>query len=176
MPMLPRIVTRFAAARRGGPAVEFAISGTLLFGFIMGIINLGLLGLSVGALTRGVEATGRWAAIQAAASYASSGSTVTEPCFSRVTSAFNGFVSPPLPALGTPTSNTITSNGLTLTINWTTTGVGKAPGVYLTLTGTYAWQPLGFHLFGSGFNVNITTAATVLGSSTSGTTMSTTCN
>jgi hypothetical protein len=171
----------FAASRQAGAAIEFAFSGLALFGFILGILNLGLLGFSLGALTHGVQATGRWAATQASASYANNGSTITLPCLGRVVTAFNGYADPPLTPLSQPSASASTGHqttgNLTLTATWAnSTAAGSAPGVYLTLTATYFWLPLGFAAFGHGFPVSLTTAATVMGSSLTSATVATTCN
>ena len=175
------IARRLIAARQAGAAVEFAISGLALFAFILGILNLGLLGFSLGALDRGVQATGRWAATQASSSYATSGGTITLPCLGRVVTAFNTYADPPLAPLGQPASITSssgsqTTGNLKLTATWTNSGPGTSPGEYLTLTATYSWLPLGFAAFGHGFPVSLTTAATVMGSSLSSASVSATCN
>jgi Flp pilus assembly protein TadG len=175
---LLRLLRRLAAERRGGPAVEFAISGTVLFGFMLGIIDLGLLGMDLGALTRAVQATGRWAAVQASASYGS-GTTITEPCASSTATAFNGFATPALPALPTTATTsptgTINNSNVTLTTTWTNTAAGQAPGVYVTVTGKYKFVPGNFNAFGTGFSISITTAATVLNSAAAGVTVGAGC-
>ncbi len=161
--------------------MEFALCGLAFFAFILGIVNLGVLGFSLGALTRGVQATGRWAATQASSSYANSGSTITLPCLGRVVTAFNGYADPPLPALPQPTGTSASTGSqiagpMKLTATWATAGAGSAPGVYLTLTATYSWAPFGFAAFGHGFPVSITTAATVMGSAQPSVTVAPACD
>jgi Flp pilus assembly protein TadG len=53
--------------------VEFAICGFALFEFIFGIVNLGLLGMSLSALARGVQSAARAAAVYTSAQYANEG-------------------------------------------------------------------------------------------------------
>lgn len=178
--MLRHALRSIAGCRRGSAAVEFALCGTAFLGFILGIINLGLLGLDLGALAHGVQTTGRWAAVNATASYASSGSAITEPCLGSVVTAFNGFSAPVLPSIAQPSSSSTISGtagagNLSLTASWSSSA-GSAPGVYLTLTGTYTWHPLGFAKFGGGIPLTITTAATVIGSSLSGVTVGSSCS
>jgi|GEM_PF-6768547 hypothetical protein len=154
--------------------------GMALIGFIMIIFNAGMLGFQLGALAHAVQMTGRWATVKATASYANSGSKITEPCLGSVVTTFNSFADPPLSALAQPGSSstisgTTTTGNLTLTASWSGSAA-SAPGVYLTLTGTYNWQPLGFAAFGSGFPLKITTAATVMGSSLSGVSVNPSCS
>jgi hypothetical protein len=148
---------------QAGPAIEFAMSGLALFAFLLGILNLGLLGFSLGALARGVQAAARTSAVQATASYVNTG-TMTCPANTVVAGYFTTYSSPALPAAGT---NAGTSNPYINAV-WTNnnagTGVNQPPGVYLTLTGTYVWRPVGFN-FGPGLTMKITTVATVPGSS-----------
>ena len=160
-----RIITRFRAARRASAAVEFALSGLALFAFIMAILNFGLLGFSLGTLAHSVQATARKAAMYASNQYATTG-TMTCPTSTMITTFFNGYAQPPLPTAGTATGN----NPL-ITATWTnnSSGAGGASewnGVYLTLTVKYLWSPIGFNMFAKGIPLSITTAATVMGSST----------
>jgi hypothetical protein len=173
-----RTLRHLGKVRRAGAAVEFALCGMAFFGFIMAIVNLGLLGFSLGALARSVQATGRWAAVTASSSY--TGSQITLPCLSSDVTAFNRFADPALPALA-QTSGTASSTGsqttgnLTLSATWTGTA-GASPGEFVQLTGTYKWVPLGFAPFGAGFPLRITTAATVMGSSLPSVTVSASCS
>ena len=51
-----------------------------------------------------------------------------------------------------------------------------APGLYLLLTGTYKWQPLGFSAFGAiSIPMRISRAATVVGSTSSDASVSSSC-
>jgi hypothetical protein len=174
-------IGRFCADRAGGPAIEFAICGTALAAFLIAVLNLALLGLVLGALEHGVQMAGRWDAIQASASYASSTNTVTAPCLGRVVTAFNAYASPPLPSIAQPSGSSATgtasSNPLSIKVTWYPGGAGGSPGAYLTLLGTYNWSPFGFANFPAiSLPLKITTAMTVLGSSQSGVTVSAACS
>lgn len=167
---LPKFCRR---ARGGGAAIEFALAGLALFFFMLVIINLGLLGFSLAAVARGVQSAARAAAVQAASSNVQNGSFVC-PTSTQISGYFNSFVSPPLPAAGTIAGS---SNPL-LTVAWTNnaagSGVNEPPGVYLTLTATYHWTPVGLN-FGSPIALKIATVATVLGSTASGVTIGASC-
>jgi len=154
-----KIFRSFSKTKRGNVAVEFALSGLALFAFLMAILNLGLLGFSIGALVHGVQAAARKAGLDASASYATStNNTMTCDSSSIIQGYFDSYADPPLPASGT---NPV------VTANWTNnTGstTGNPPGVFLTLSATYKWVPFGFALFGKGFTIGITTVAVVDGS------------
>jgi Flp pilus assembly protein TadG len=162
---------RLAKNRDAGTATEFAICGLAYFAFMLGIVNLGMAGISLGALSRGVQQAGRMAAVQAASNYAASSPGVfTCPAPAVVATYFNNAVNPPLPSAGT---NASTSNPYINAV-WTdndssTAGASNAatepPGVYVTLTASYRWKPIGFNVFGNGLVLKITTVATVPGSS-----------
>jgi Flp pilus assembly protein TadG len=142
--------------------VEFAICGFALFVFIFGIVNLGLLGMSLSALARGVQSAARAAAVYTSAQYANEG-VFTCPSDGTIVSDFNNAASPALPAAG----DTNGSNPR-LTITWTNNGTssnaGDPPGLYLTLTGTYRWSPIGFNGVFPSIPLSITTVTTVMGS------------
>jgi Flp pilus assembly protein TadG len=153
---------RLGRSTRAAAAVEFALTGLALLGFILAILNLGMFGFSLGALVRGVQSAARAAAVEASASYASNG-TLTCPAPSTVVSLFNTYADPPLPvATGTTGNPAVTSA-------WTDNSTGavttEPQGVYLTLTAKYKFVPIGFSAFGTGVTLSITTVATVLGSS-----------
>jgi Flp pilus assembly protein TadG len=153
---------RIIACRKAGAAVEFAIVGVAFFAFIMAILNLGLVGFSLGAVARGTQAAGRAAAVKAAANYASTG-TFTCPAPAAIAGYFNNAVSPPLPVSGTSS----TASNPYINAVWTNNNAaaaGEPPGVYLTLITTYNWHPVGFN-FGSGITLKIATVATAPGSS-----------
>lgn len=170
---------RIFAAERAGAAVEFAVCSFGVFAFILAILNLGLLGFQFGALVHAVQQTGRWAAVQATASVVSSQAAITEPCLARTVSQFNALADPPLVAMAQPSgasaSGTQISGNETLTVSWTGTA-GSANGIYETLTGTLRWQPVGFSSFGQGFPLQISTAASVAGSTISGVTVNASCS
>ncbi len=147
----------FARARRAAAAVEFAITSVALFTFLMGIINLGDLGLVLGALQHGVQGAARQAAVVAAGDLASGTAC---PANGDIQSYFNAFATPPLaansavPSFGGGGSPWV-SNDATL------------PGSYVVLTETYNWVPIGFSPFGTGFSFSLTAAGFVMGSSAS---------
>ena len=146
----------FARARRAAAAVEFAITSLALFTFLMGIINLGDLGLVLGALQHGVQGAARQAAVTAAGDLASGAAC---PTSANIQSYFSAFAVPPLTA-GTAVpsygaGSPWVSNDTTL------------PGSYVVLTETYNWVPIGFSPFGTGFNLSLTAAGFVMGSSAS---------
>jgi Flp pilus assembly protein TadG len=152
----------FARARQAAAAVEFAICGLALLLFIFGIVNLGLLGLSLSALARGVQSAARAAAVDSSARYANAGA-FTCPSNSTIVTDFNNAADPALPGAGD-------ANGSNprLTITWTNNGTssdaGDPPGLYLTLTGTYRWSPIGFNGLFPSIPLSITTVTTVMGS------------
>lgn len=152
----------FARARRAAAAVEFAICGLALLLFIFGILNLGLLGLSLSALARGVQSAARAAAVYTSAQYANTGA-FTCPSPGTIVTDFNHAVSPALPSAGTVNG----SNPL-VTVTWTNNGTngeaGDPPGLYLTLTGSYRWSPIGFNGLFPSIPLSITTVTTVMGS------------
>jgi hypothetical protein len=163
---LGALACQLAATRRAGAATEFALCGLGLFAFIMAVVNMGLLGLSLGALQRGVQASARQAAVNAAASYAASSSaTFTCPSTATINNYFNGFANPPLPPVGS-------SNGPTLAISWVNNSsdstATEPPGVYITLTATYNWVPLGFGELGPSISLKLSTLAEVTGTTVSG--------
>jgi Flp pilus assembly protein TadG len=159
-PRWQRLAAGLARQRRAGAAVEFALVGTALVAFLLAIVNLGMLGFSVGALVRGVQSAARAAAVQTAATYAAT-EAITCPSESAIVGYFNEYADPPLPpatgATGNPAVNA----------SWSDNGgdavTTEPPGVYLTLTATYKWVPIGFAPFGAGINLSITTVATVTG-------------
>jgi len=180
LPPVRHLWQRFHADQNAGPAVEFAFCGVALLAFLIGLLNLALLGLDLGALAHGVQMSGRWASLQTTSSYAASPTTITEPCLGSVATAFNNYASSVLPVLtqpGTAAANGSTTTGhLTLATSWTGTP-GAAPGVYLTVTGTYVWSPFGFASFPAiSIPLKITTASTVIGSSQTGVTVNGTCS
>jgi len=155
------IASGFGRQRRAVAAVEFALVGMALVMFLMIIVNVGMLGLTLGALVHGVQSAARAAAVQTADNYATNGS-ISCPTQSAIIGYFNQYADPPLPPATGATSNP----GVTAT--WSDNGndtvTTEPPGVYLTLTATDKWVPIGFAAFGTGINLSITTVATVTGS------------
>jgi Flp pilus assembly protein TadG len=158
---------RFGAARRGSASVEFAMSGIALFAFLMGIINLGDLGLTLGVLQRGVETAARQAAVTAASNLSASPATSC-PTAANVVTYFTNAESPPLSMANVTLSS---ANGALPSNNaWTNNASppGSAtslPGSYIVLTAKYAWKPLGFAALGPSINLSLTSIAFVMGTS-----------
>lgn len=171
--MIAPRVKLFWHAKRAVAAVEFALSGIAIVAFMMAIINLGLLGFSLGTMERATEATARAAAMYASNQYASTG-TMTCPTSDFIVSDFNKYGQPPLPAAGTASG----SNPL-ITAVWTDNSDGSNSadwhGVYLTLTVKYNWSPIGFVPFVKTIPLSITTASTVMGSFDIPTVVASTC-
>jgi hypothetical protein len=153
---------RFAQARQAAAAVEFAICGLALILFIFGIVNLGLLGMSVSALARGVQSAARAAAVNTSAQFANAGA-FTCPSAGSIVTDFNNAAGPGLPSAGDASGS-----NPRLTITWTDNGTssieGDPPGLYLTLTASYQWSPIGFSGLFPSIPLSITTVATVMGS------------
>jgi hypothetical protein len=139
-------------------AVEFALSGVALMLFIFGIVNLGMLGFSISALNHAVQQAARTAAVQAAANYVSTG-TYTCPSASTIGGYFDKYAEPPF------TSSQATNTPMKLSAIWTNNGASSTglQDLYLTLTVTYNWRPIGIPIFPNGIALKATTVATVLG-------------
>jgi hypothetical protein len=178
VPSIQALAQRFASANRASATVEFALSSLALFTFLMVIINLGDLGLTLGALQHGLQGGARAAAVAAAANLSGNtneGETYCPLC-QEVRTDFNNFASPPLPASNsgnnaTPQLYYTTGGTLTAFSNGTSPWVysGSSPqGSYLALTVKYKWVPLGFAALGTGINLSLTTVVYVMGT-TSGT-------
>jgi len=151
-----------ALARRAGAAVEFALCAFALVAFILAILNLGLLGFELGALAHGVQTSARHAGVDAAATYANTG-TMTCDSTSTIRGYFNNVAAPPLEA----SSGSSTDGSPVLTASWTNNaGSGAAsepPGIYLNLAVSYKWQAIGFP-FGPGITLKIATVILAPGS------------
>lgn len=157
------IAQRFSTARRAVASIEFALSGLALFVFTIAIINLGDLGLTLGALEHGLQAAARELAIQTTAALATNGSA-TCPTSSEIQTYFNNVAAPPLPAA---TSST-TAGSPIITATWVDnvldSTAGAPPTLYLNLKVAYKWNPIGLpDLFGKGINLALTTVTTVIG-------------
>jgi Flp pilus assembly protein TadG len=155
--MSVKFLRGFSTDRRGAALLEFAINGIALFAFFMAIINVGLLGMSFGALERGVEGTARMAAANAAANYVSSNYTaLTCPTAATVQGYFKAFAVPAL------------SDNATVKASWTNNGTGTnttdPAAVYVTVTATYTWRPLGFPYGTLNIPLSLNTIAVVTGS------------
>jgi hypothetical protein len=152
-----------AITQRAGAAIEFALSGLALLIFLMAIINLGDLGLTLGALEHGIQASARETAIQTTANLATNG-TVTCPTDDNIRTYFNNFAAPPLPAAtGSPTDGSpIVTAAWVDNVLGTTAGV--PPTLYLNLNVAYTWYPIGLPaIFKTGIKLGMTAVATVIG-------------
>jgi hypothetical protein len=145
-------------------AVEFALSGVLLMLFIFGIVNLGMLGFSIAALNHGVQQAARSAAVKAAANFVSTG-TYTCPSTTDIEGYFDTYADPPFPSSKPITTPNYIASPVSLTAAWTNNGTGTTglQDLYITLTVTYKWRPIGIPVFPNGIPLQATTVATVLG-------------
>jgi Flp pilus assembly protein TadG len=163
---------RFATARRALASVEFALSGLALFIFTMAIINLGDLGLTLGALEHGIQAAAREAAIQTSANLAAAQASANPPVNgtdicptnAEIQTYFNNVAAPTLP----PATGSTTDGSPIITQTWVNNALndtaGAPPIFYLNLNVAYKWNPIGLpELFGSGVNLAVTTVTTVIG-------------
>ena len=177
MRLLPASLRRFTSSQRAAAAVEFALVGLAFFTFIMILLNLGMLGLTVGSLERGVQAAARTAAVTAAGNYfSSSPQQYTCPNASTVAGYFNNTLGGVLPTAGTSSSA-----NPSLTVNWYnnsagTTYSGKPPGVLVVVTATETWSPLGFAMLIPALKLKMTTMATVDGTAGSSSIDTTSCD
>lgn len=154
---------RCLVCRRGSTAVEFAICAIAIFVFILGIINLGLLGLTLATLQHAVEQTARKAAVTAAAKGSGACPTTTD-----VQTYFNQFAKPVIAADAATLTYSQYSGGSVIAIStpWVDNGLGGTPpGTYIALTATYQWKPIGFAMF-NGITLRIETVAFAMGSPT----------
>jgi Flp pilus assembly protein TadG len=149
----------FRNDRRATTSVEFAINGSMLFLFILAIINLGYLGMVFGALKHGVQGAARSAAVQSGVNIAANGSCSSS---SAVAGFFNNFAAPLLPAAvttaapGQPLISTAWTNNATSNTVW---------GTYLTVTASYTWRPIGLGALSTGIPLSISSTASVGGTS-----------
>jgi Flp pilus assembly protein TadG len=152
------VLRRFNAANRAVASIEFAISGMALILFMLAIVNLGDLGLVLGAMQHGAESAARSAAVQSSSNIAN-GSACSNTA--AVQSYFNAAASPPLPAAtGSPTDGTPQ-----IQTSWTNNGANNTiPGTYVTVKASYNWTPIGLPNTAS-IPLNITATQIVLGTS-----------
>ncbi len=169
--MMRRAVRRLVGTRRAAAAVEFGLVGFAFFGFIFVILNLGLLGFSLGALSRGVQTAARAAALATANQYTTT-QAYTAPSACTVDGFFDGIADPPFKPSGTSTSS-----NPKITISWVNNSANlvatEPPGLYVAITGTYLWKPLGFEALFSGITLKISSVATVPGTNGTAATITT---
>lgn len=132
--------------RRGVAAVEFAITGSLLFLFLFGILNLGYLGFTIVALQRGVQQAARYASVTTAAALAS-GTAMTYACPTQaaIQSQFASAADPPLSGAEMPAVVVAWGGSLAPCSNNTGTGVGT-----VTVSARLQWLPIGLQGIWSG--------------------------
>ncbi len=149
---------RFRTASQAVASIEFAISGMALILFMLAIVNLGDLGLMLGALQHGAEAAARAAAVQSAGNIASGGVCTNN---AAVQSYFNAAASPPLP----PATGSTTDGTPQIQTSWTNNSANNTvPGTYVTVTTSYNWTPIGLPNTAS-IPLTITATQIVLGTS-----------
>ncbi|HVE20918.1 MAG TPA: TadE family protein [Acidocella sp.] len=153
------LTRRFAASRQANATVEFALCGLALTAFLLGIVNLGLLGFTIGALQHAVEQAARTAAVSAAG-----GACPTLP---TIKGYFNTDAAPAIPANGATLAFSTYSNGSVSAVSgpWVDNGTSSLPGTYIALTASYNWKPIGFASFVN-IPLTIKTVAFAMGSPT----------
>jgi Flp pilus assembly protein TadG len=130
---------RLATDTRGVAAIEFAISGSALFLFMLGIMNLGELGFTIVALQRGVQDTARYASISTSVALAN-GTAANYACTSQANAQarFAAAVTPPFSANSTPNVSVSWGGSLATCSNNAGTGIGT-----VTVSAQYQWYPIG---------------------------------
>lgn len=167
MRSLSRVFRSLVQERHAAAAAEFAICGLVMMAFIMAIINLGLLGFSVGTMQRGIQVAARNAAVTSANNYvntlANGTNTYTCPSASTIAATFNSLTGNVLPP-----ASTSSSSKLYLIAKWYNNSTGTAytsmpPGVVVVVSVTYKWSPLDFVAFGNLLTLRLTTVSVVNG-------------
>jgi Flp pilus assembly protein TadG len=153
-----RPARRFASANSAVASIEFAISGMALILFFLAIMNLGDLGLVLGAMQHGTTSAARAAAIQTADNIAAGAACANN---TAVQSYFNTAASPPLPAA----TGSTTDGSPQIQTSWTNNNTNNTvPGTYITVTASYNWTPIGLPNTAS-IPLNISATQIVLGTS-----------
>lgn len=157
-PVPGRKLARFGPCRRGGAAVEFALVGLALVLFLAAIVELGMLGFSIAAQARAVQAAARHAALDASKSLADGATSPTEDSLATIQGYFDQYADPPMQPAGT-------AGGPVLSAYWCAAQSVNSTtnALFLSLTASNTWVPFGFNLFNSGFTIKISTVATVMG-------------
>lgn len=146
---VPRFVLRLCADRAGVAAVEFAITGMLLFLLMFGIVNMGDLAWCYTTLHQGTIAAARYASLTTNEALANpaSGTSVTTACAgkSAILQVFAATVVPPLPQ-GSSALASVTWSGTLAACNTDDT-IGNAamaafPTGAVTVAAQYTWTPL----------------------------------
>jgi Flp pilus assembly protein TadG len=161
---------RFIANRRGVAAVEFAICSLAIFAFLMGLLNLGLLGFQISLQARATQATARAATVAVSKYYTANSAydclVADTTGYSTISTLYDSFTSGTLPASGTSAGS-----NPQLTATWYTTPTSATPtpalppGIALVLTSKFTWHPIGMSGFGGGITMKVTTVAMVMGTS-----------
>lgn len=149
---------QFRLAKKAVASIEFAISSMALMLFLLAIINLGDLGLVLGALQHGAESAARAAAVQTAGNIAGGNACSNS---TQVQTYFNNVASPPLP----PATGLPNDGSPSILTSWTNnTNNNPVPGTYVTVTASYKWTPIGLPNTAA-IPLNITATQIVLGTS-----------
>ena len=151
--------------RRGVASIEFAISGTALFLFLFGILNLGEFGFTIVALQQGVEETARYASVATAVALAN-GTAANYACMAQplAQTEFNNAVSPPFSTATAPSISVTWGGSLAACSNATGMGIGT-----VTVSAQYQWYPIGLiGVFPNGITLSPSETLAVMNSGSAG--------
>jgi Flp pilus assembly protein TadG len=154
------------ADTRGVAAIEFAISGSALFLFLFGIMNLGELGFTIIALQRGVQQAARYASVATSVALAN-GTAVNNACTTQADAQtqFANAVTPPLSAASTPIISISWGGSLATCSNDASNGIGT-----VTISARYRWYPIGMAgLLTNGISLAPTETLAVMNTGSQGT-------
>ncbi len=154
-----RAARRFLTDQRGVAAVEFAISGLVLFGMMFGIVNLGDLAWTYDTLHEGAVAAARYASVTTSNNLgAISASNVSSGVCASIQSIqgqFNARITPPIATSAAP-SVAVTWGG---SLTFCDAGIGNVaiatlPGGWVQVAATYIWHPIAMpDFFGNGVTI-----------------------
>jgi Flp pilus assembly protein TadG len=130
------MLVAFARQRRASAGIEFALNGLVLFLLLLGIINLGDLGLVVSIMKHGVQSATRNAAVLTGANIEATGNAADCATAAQIVGYFNSVANPILPLAAT------SANGANPVIQ-TSWANAASPGTSLTVSVSYGWVPLG---------------------------------
>lgn len=130
-------------------------------GFLMAIVNLGMLGFTLSVLQRAVELTARTTAVSVAAG----GSSTACPTATTVQTIFNNYAAPLIPADATTLTyySYPTSGSTVVTVSSPWVKASGLNGGYIAINAAYAWKPIGF-AFLHGVTLSLTAVAFSTGS------------
>jgi Flp pilus assembly protein TadG len=155
----------FGADRRAVAAIEFAISGSALFLFLLGIMNLGELGFTIVALQRGVQQAARYASISTSVAIAN-GTAANYACTSQADAQaqFTSAAIPPFSATTIPAVSVSWGGSLATCSNSAGTGIGT-----VTVSAHYQWYPIGMMgVLGNGISLAPTETLAVMNAGSQG--------